>query len=189
MAFLVFTRTDVAAYNFGGDIIAFFLGPATVALAVPLYKHRHTLAQHALQIAVTIFAGCIAGIASAALVAIAFHASRIVVLSVLSKCATTPITIEITKALAGLPALAAAVTVCSGLLGAVVGPPLLHAIGIHRNSAIGLAIGTSSHGIGTSSVIRHSELQGTYSGLAMALNGILTAALLTPLAPMIQRLF
>jgi predicted murein hydrolase (TIGR00659 family) len=188
MSLLLVTHIAPADYKIGGDIIAFFLGPATVALAVPLYKHRLTLARHALQIAVAIVAGCVTGILSAGAVAVAFHATRDVLLSILSKSATTPISIEITRALGGKPELAAAITVCTGLFGAVAGPPLLHALGFRKHSSIGLAVGTCSHGIGTSSVLRHSELQGTYAGLAMALNGILTAAILTPAAPLIQRL-
>jgi predicted murein hydrolase (TIGR00659 family) len=179
---------NVDDYKVGGDVITFFLGPATVALAVPLYKHRLTLRRHALQIAVSIVVGGITGILSAAAIAIAFHASHEILRSVLSKSATTPISVEITKALGGHREIAAALTVCSGLVGAVLGPPLLRLLRLRKNSAIGLAIGTSSHGIGTSSVLRHSELQGTYAALALALNGILTATLLTPLAPFIQRL-
>ena len=187
MGLLLLTHVAPADYKIGGDFIAFFLGPATVALAVPLYKHAATLRRHAAQIFFTILAGSVTGFLSAGAVALSFHAAREVVLSVLTKSVTAPISIEITRALHGKPELAAAITVCTGLFGAVVGPPLLHALRFRKHSAIGLAVGVASHGIGTSSVLRHSELQGTYAGLAMALNGILTAAILTPAAPLIQR--
>jgi predicted murein hydrolase (TIGR00659 family) len=178
----------VEDYRRGGDLIVFFLGPSTVALAVPLYKHRRTLGRHAAQIGVSIVAGGLVGIISAAAIAIALHATKAIVLSVMSKSVTTPIAVEITSALGGKPELTAAIVVCAGLLGAVVGVPVLKAIGLKNNAAIGLGMGTASHGIGTSSVLRTSELQGTYAGLAMALNGIFTATLLTPLAPWIARL-
>ena len=110
------------------------------------------------------------------------------IFSVMSKSVTTPIAVEITRALGGRPEITAALTVCSGLLGAVVGVPLLRTLGMKKASAVGLAIGTSSHGIGTSSLLRGPELPATYSALALALNGIFIAAVLTPLAPTIARL-
>jgi predicted murein hydrolase (TIGR00659 family) len=178
----------VEDYRRGGEVITFFLGPATVALAVPLYRHRRTLARHAMRIAVAVVVGGLVGILSAVAVALAFRAGQEIVLSVMSKSVTTPIAVEITRALGGKMELAAAIVVCSGLLGAVVGVPLLRAIGIRGDAAIGLGMGTAAHGIGTSSVLRSSELQGTYAALAMALNGIFTAAMLTPAAPWIARL-
>jgi len=188
MGFLLATRVPIEDYQVGGKFIEFFLGPAIVALAVPLYKHAATLRRHAVQIFLTVFSGGIIGILSAAAIAVMFRATRDVVISALAKCSSTPIAIEITRELQGNANLAAIIAVLSGLTGAVLGPPMLRVLRIRKHSAIGLAVGVASHGIGTSSVLRHSELQGTYAGLAMALNGILTAALLTPAAPLIQRL-
>ncbi|MCL2646931.1 MAG: LrgB family protein [Phycisphaerales bacterium] len=188
MAFLLVARVPIDDYQTGGKFLEFFLGPATVALAVPLYRHAAVLRRHAVQIALTILTGSLIGIFSAAVIALLFHATRDVILSVLAKCCTTPIAIEVTRELHGNESLAASIVVLSGLTGALLGPPLLRLLHIRKHSAIGLAIGAASHGIGTSSLLRHNELQGTYAGLAMALNGILTAALLTPAAHLIQKL-
>jgi len=188
MSFLLATKIPVPDYQIGGELIQVFLGPAIVALAVPLYKHTGTLCRHASQIFVTILAGSLIGILSAAAVAALFGATSDIILASLAKCSSTPIAIEITRELQGHESLAATIAVLSGLTGAVLGPPMLRLLRFRKHAAIGLAIGTASHGIGTSSVMRHSELQGTYAGLAMALNGILTAAILTPAAPLIQKL-
>lgn len=188
MTFLVVAKVPLDDYQVGGRMISTLLGPATVALAVPLYKHRAALRQHAIGICVTVGIGCIVGILTAFACAWALGGSPVVLISVLPKSATTPISMEISRALAGSPELTAAVTLCSGLVGAVVGIPLLTACNLIRPSNGGLAMGTSSHGIGTASILRRSELHGTYSALGMAMNGLATAIVLTPAAPWIHRL-
>ena len=109
------------------------------------------------------------------------HGSRVLLLSMLPKSVTTPISIELSLQLGGIPALTAVFTVLAGLLGSVVGPQLLRLAGVRGDIAIGLAMGTSSHGIGTARIIRDSEFQGGASGLAMALAGIITSLLIIPI--------
>jgi predicted murein hydrolase (TIGR00659 family) len=188
VALLLGLRVPLPDYRIGADLLTLFLGPATVALAVPLYKHAPAIRECAGAIAIALAAGCFTGILSALGCALALRASRTITLSVISKSATTPITMEIARALGGSPEIAATVAVLSGLTGALLAPAVLRACGVKSRFAMGLALGVSSHGIGTASALGRSELEGTYSGLAMALNGILTAAILTPLAPIIQRL-
>lgn len=181
-------RVPLPDYRIGADLLTLLLGPATVALAVPLYKHASAILRSAAAIGASLAAGCATGILSALAFALALHASRTVTLSVLSKSATTPISTEITRLLGGSPEIAATVTVLSGLAGALLAPTFLRACGLKSYFSVGLALGVSSHGIGTASALGRSELEGTYAGLAMALNGILTAVILSPLAPVIQRL-
>jgi putative effector of murein hydrolase len=188
MVLLTVTKIPLADYRAGGQMITIFLGPATVALAVPLYKHRAALRRHAIGIAITVCAGCLIGIASAFACAWLLGGSTLAVISVLPKSVTTPISMEVSRALAGSPELTAAITLGSGLVGAVIGIPLLRATRLLKPSAGGLAMGISSHGVGTASILPISELHGTYAALGMALNGLLTATILTPLAPWIHRL-
>ena len=177
---LLFAGIPYESYKHGGDLIVFFLGPATVALGVPLYKQARKIRGHVMALVTGIAVGSAAGMASAALFVWLFHGSRIVLLSMLPKSVTTPISMALAEQLHGDPPLTAAFTVVAGLIGSVIGPRLLRLAGIRHDLAIGAAIGTSSHGIGTARVIRESELQGGVSGLAMALAGIFTSLMTIP---------
>jgi putative effector of murein hydrolase len=96
------------------------------------------------------------------------------------KSVTTPISVELSKLLGGTPELSAVFTVLAGLIGSVVGPAILKLFGVRRDIPIGIAMGTSAHGIGTARVVQESELQGGASGFAMALAGIVTSLLSIP---------
>ncbi len=174
---LLVARIPYESYNAGGGLVAFFLQPATVALGVPLYKQAGRIRGRVAAIVIAIAAGSVAGMASAALLVWAFGGSRPLVLSMIPKSVTTPISMEVSRAIGGEPSLTAVFTVLAGLVGSVVGPAVLRRLGVRDDLAIGAAMGTSSHGIGTARVIRESELQGGVSGLAMALAGIFTSLL------------
>lgn len=169
------------SYKVGGDIIVLFLGPATVALGVPLYKQAMVIGKNIKAIVVGVVAGSITGFASAALFVTLTHGTRQIMLSMLPKSATTPIAFEIVRQLGGYPELGAVFTAITGLIGSMFGPELLHLCGVRRNVAVGTAVGTAAHGIGTARSLRESELQGSVSGLAMGLNGIITSVLAIPL--------
>ena len=167
-------------YKEASIALKFMLGPATVALAVPLYRR---LGEIRAQLAAVVGAVAIGGTVSVVVswaVTSAFGGTREIQLAMLSRSVTTPISIGIARQLGAPEELAATFTVLSGLLGAVVGPAFLRAIGIRHDLPTGLAIGTAAHGIGTSSVIRQSQAQGAAAGLAMALNGIFTSLLMIP---------
>jgi len=168
-------------YKVGGDLIAFFLGPATVALGVPLYKQRKFLQKYFAAILSGVTIGSISGIASAGLLVWLMGGTRELMLTMMPKSVTSPISIEIVRQAGGIPELGAVLTVLTGLLGSMVGPALLRLLRISGDMPIGVAIGTSSHGIGTARIIRDSELQGSVSGVAMALAGIVTSLLFIPL--------
>ncbi|HWE94568.1 MAG TPA: LrgB family protein [Tepidisphaeraceae bacterium] len=187
IAMLLLARIPYASYKHGGDLITFFLGPATVALGVPLYKQSQKIRGHVIALLTAILAGSVSGILSAALFVRAFHGSRSLLLSMIPKSVTTPISMEISRLIGGEPDLTAVFTVIAGLIGSVIGPRLLRRLGVRNDLAIGAAMGTSSHGIGTARVIRESELQGGVAGLAMAMAGIFTSLLAIPLYWWVRR--
>ncbi|WP_020614854.1 LrgB family protein [Paenibacillus daejeonensis] len=160
-------------YMAGGEWITFLLGPATVALAVPLHKHWELIRNQLLPITTGITVGVAVGFASNAFLIRAFGGSDELLFTVLPKSATAPISIEIVARLGGIPELGAVLTVLTGLFGSMVGTWCLRKIGVHTDLAIGIAMGTAAHGIGTAKVLRDSERQGAYSSLAMGLTGIL----------------
>jgi predicted murein hydrolase (TIGR00659 family) len=179
---LVAAHIPYADYKIGGDWITFFLGPATVALAVPLYKHAREIREHLPALLTAVAIGSLLGIASAGLLVWLLHGSREVIISMLPKSVTAPISMAVSAELHGLPPLTAVFTVLAGLLGSMLGPAVLRRLGVHHDLAIGAAMGTSSHGIGTARLVRENELQGGVSALAMASAGIFTSLLAIPLA-------
>lgn len=182
IALLLLGRIPYDHYRVGGDLVSFFLGPATVALGVPLYKRAREIRRHMAAVVVAVTAGSLAGMLSAALLVAAARGSRAVMLSMIPKGVTTPISIELSRLLGGVPELTAVLTVLAGLVGSVVGPYVLRRAGVRSDMAVGLAIGTSSHGIGTARLVRdHTELAAAVSGLALALAGIVTSLLTIPL--------
>lgn len=168
---------DYETYNRGGRLISFFLGPAVVALGVPLYLQLATILRRRRAILFAIVAGSVVGILSGALMAAWLGASPEVILSLAPRSVTTPIAIGIAERLGGLPPLSAALVIASGVLGAVIGPALLHAVGIRDRTAVGLALGAAAHGIGTARAVEEGDVEGASSGLAIGLMGVATAVL------------
>jgi predicted murein hydrolase (TIGR00659 family) len=181
IALLLLARVPYEKYRVGGDLVSFFLGPATIALGVPFYKQSQKIRPHAGAVVVAVAIGSACGIASAAAFVWALGGAGSVLRSMLPKSVTTPIAIELSRQLGGTPELTAVFTVLAGLTGSVVGPWLLRRAGVRNDLAVGLAMGTSSHGIGTARVVRESDLQGGASGFAMALAGIVTSLMTVPL--------
>jgi putative effector of murein hydrolase len=178
---LAAARVPIEDYRKGADLLTLLLGPATVALAVPLYKRLTHLKANAAPILTAVALGGIVSIASAWGTAWLLQGTRDVQRAMIPRSVTTPVSVAIAAELHAPVELAATFTVVSGLLGAVLGPALLRACRIRNDFALGMGIGTAAHGIGTSSVIRRSEAQGAAAGLAMALNAIFTSVLMMPL--------
>lgn len=183
--FLFYFRIDFETYNVGGDYISFFLGPSTVVLAVPLYKKIQLLKSDALPIIAGISAGCIAGISSILVLSILFGLDKVITSSLIPKSVTTPIGIEISKQIGGLPAITVAAIVVTGIIGAVLGPFICRSLRIKDSVAVGIAIGTASHALGTTRAIELGETEGAMSGLAIGIAGIITVFL----APLMIYLF
>jgi len=167
-----------ADYAVGGRYILFLLGPSVVALAVPLYSRRQEVAARKKPILLGVLAGGIASVTSASGLAWLLGGSREVVLSLAPKSVTTPIAISIIDKIGGIAPLTAALVVLTGCLGAVCGPEFCRLIGLRSPAAIGLAVGTAAHGIGTARMFEVDRLGGAVAGLAIGLNGMFTAFLL-----------
>ena len=169
-----------AEYNNGGRMILFLLGPAVVALAVPLYQRREQILKRKLPILLGVVAGAVSSIISASGIAWLLGGSHEVVLSLVAKSVTTPIAIGITEKIGGIVPLTAGLVVMTGCLGAICGPEFCRLIGLRSEAATGLAVGTAAHGIGTARMLGEDQFSGAIAGLAIGLNGLATA-LIVPL--------
>jgi predicted murein hydrolase (TIGR00659 family) len=175
---LLVTGIDYADYLRGAQYVSFLLGPATVALALPLHRQFRHIRRSALPILVCLVSGAVSAIVVAMVVTKALGGSDQLALTMAPKSATTPIAIALAQSSGGLPALAAVLTVLTGVLGAVAAPRVLSLLRIFDPRVRGFAIGMSSHGIGTSRAFHEAPLTGAFSGLAMALNALATAIIL-----------
>lgn len=180
IAMFVLLDIPYESYRQGGDLITFMLGPATVALGIPLYKQASRIRKRMAAILGGITVGSLSAIISSAVLVWLLGGTKELMLTMIPKSVTTPISVEIVRQLGGEPELAAVLTVLTGLLGSMVGPQLLRIVGIRDDIPLGVAIGTSSHGIGTARVLRESELAGGVSGFSMAVAGIVTSICMIP---------
>ena len=171
---------DYETYKEGGDYIEFWLKPAVVALGVPLYRQLENIKKQILPLILAELAGCVTGIVSVVVIAELLGATQEVVLSLAPKAVTTPIAMEISSAVGGLPPLTAAVVVCTGIFGGMAGFHMVKISRIKSPIATGLSIGTAAHAVGTAAVMERGERYGAFSSLGLILNGLLTA-LLSPL--------
>ena len=177
--FLKLTGVSYETYNEGGHLIEFWLKPAVVALGVPLYLQLETIKKQLLPILLSQLAGCVVGVASVVLIAKWMGAPNDIIYSLAPKSVTTPIAMEVAQSLGGIPSLTAAVVVCVGLLGGMLGFKAMHLTHLGRPMAQGLSMGTAAHAVGTSAAMEVSRKYGAFASLGLTLNGILTA-LLTP---------
>lgn len=182
---LTLSGTNYETYFEGAQFVHFLLGPATVALAIPLYRQFDRVRRSALALITSLLCGSLTAIGTATGLGWLLGASRETLMSLAPKSATAPVAMGITEQLGGLPSLTAVLVILTGILGAALGPPLLNLIGVKDWRARGLALGTASHGIGTARALQVNELAGAFSGLAMGLNALATAILL----PILWRLF
>ena len=176
-------------YAAGAEFINFLLGPATIALALPLYKNRKVIAQQALPILGGVTIACLVAIVVVYFCAKGLGASEKVLLSLIPKSVTTPIAIDVSKTIGGIPALTTAAVIFTGMLGATFNHKLLKLFGIKNDIAAGLAIGASSHGLGTSACAGVSPIQLAIGGVAIALTGIATSILAPLLLPLLKNIW
>lgn len=169
-------------YRSATELVAFWLGPATVALAVPLHRQADRLRGFVVPLLVAVVVGAAVSIASAVLLARWLGAGERIQESVAAKAATTPVAIALTETLGGIPALAAVFAILVGILGAVAGPAVLGVLRLRDRRARGLALGAVSHGIGASRMLREDETEGAMAGLSMGLTALAISLLLPVLA-------
>ncbi|WP_281887196.1 LrgB family protein [Paenibacillus sp. YYML68] len=178
---LLLLNVPYASYRQGTEALVFILGPATVALGVPLYKNARSIGRHALPIAAGITVGSISALLLSAALVWSLGGSVQLMLSMMPKSVTTPVAVEISRQAGGIPELTTVLTVLTGLMGSMFGPALLKLAGVRDDISLGTAMGTGSHGIGTARMLRDSELAGSVSGFAMGAAAILTSVLFVPL--------
>ena len=174
--FLKMAHISYETYNKGGYLIEFWLKPAVVALGVPLYLQLEAIKKQLVPILLSQLAGCIIGVVSVVVIAKLMGAPQEIIYSLAPKSVTTPIAMEVADTLGGIPA---AVVVCVGLLGSIIGIKTLKLTRIKSPIAQGLSLGAAAHAVGTSTAMDISSKYGAYASLGLTLNGIFTA-LLTP---------
>jgi predicted murein hydrolase (TIGR00659 family) len=179
-AVLIATGTPYETYFQGAQFVHFLLGPATVAIAVPLVRHRTLVLANILPMAAALLAGAVTAVVSVVGVAAAFGVPREILVSLAPKSVTAGIAMAISENLGGRPALTAVLVIATGVMGAVIVTPLMNALKIRDYAARGFAVGLTSHGIGTARAFAVDEIAGTFAGIAMGLNGVATS-LVVPL--------
>jgi len=179
ISFLSVFKIDYSSFHEGSKFIEFFLKPAVVALGVPLYQQLEKIKKQAIPILVSQLVGCVVGIVSVVLIAKAMGAPKEIIYSLAPKSVTTPIAIEVSKTIGGIPPLTASVVIVVGIFGAIFGYAIMKWTRVKNPVAQGLSMGTAAHAIGTSRSMEISPKFGAMSSIGLIVNGIFTA-ILTP---------
>jgi predicted murein hydrolase (TIGR00659 family) len=180
---LVASGTSFQAYFAGAQFVHFLLGPATVALAVPLVRYLPQVRRMVVPMLAALVIGSLTAIVSAVVLAEVFGLDRTAVLALAPKSSTAAIAMGIAEKIGGDPALTAVLVILTGVTGAMVVTPLMNALGLKNYAARGFAAGLASHGIGTARAFQVDPLAGTFAGIALGLNGLLTAVLVPLVLP------
>lgn len=186
--FLTLTATRYETYFAGAQFVHFLLGPATVALAIPLYTQFKRIRTMLLPVIAGLLAGSLTAVLSAVLIGRWFGASLPTQLSLAPKSVTTPIAMAIAERIGGIPSLTAVLVIITGVLGAVGARTIFDAMKVRDPAIRGFAIGVASHGIGTARAFQVNEQSGAFAALAMGMNGALTAVLVPMLASWLVKL-
>lgn len=176
---VLLTRTPYPVYAQNTAILTFLLGPATVGLAVPLWRSRALIRRAAGPLLLALFAGSLTSIVSVTGIVWAFGGTAQIIATVAPRSVTTPVAMALASQLGGIPALAAVVVLIAGVFGAMIATPLLTLLRIQDFRVRGFATGVAAHGVGMARAFQVSELGGTFAGVGMALNAAMTALLLT----------
>ena len=179
---------EYESFQKGSHLIHFMLGPSVVALGFVLYDQVRYLKGNVISILTSVFVGAIVGIVSVIVIGDLMGADQALIASLQPKSVTTPIAMGIAEKAGGIPSLTAVIVVAVGIFGSIVGPFVMKVLGIDSRIAKGLALGASSHGLGTSVAIQIGAIEGALSGLAIGLMGIMTA-ILVPVISFIISLF
>jgi|TARA_B110000503_G_scaffold38150_2_gene62594 predicted murein hydrolase (TIGR00659 family) len=172
---LQLTGTSYATYFAGAQFVHFMLGPATVALAIPLYANLNHIKKAALPMIAALVAGSLAAMLSAVGIGVALGLDADILLALIPKSATAPVALGVSEAIGGSPSLTAVFVITTGITGAIIATPLLNLLRITDWRARGFAVGVASHGIGTARAFQVNETAGAFSGVGMGLNALLTA--------------
>lgn len=179
-AVLLTFNVQYERYFEGAKFIHFLLGPATVSLAIPIYRKWDLITANAISILSTVLLGSLFAIIITYMLAQFFMLDREILLSLLPRSVTAPIAMGISELIGGIPSLTAIITIITGIIGAAFGTFTLDLLRVKKMSARGFAIGLASHGIGTARAMSRDETAGVFAAAAMGLSGIVTA-LIVPL--------
>ena len=172
---------DYRTYFDGAQFVHFLLGPATVALAVPLYNQFQEVRRSALALVVALLVGSAASALSAVALVWVFGGSAATILSMAPKSVTSPIAMGVSEQIGGLPSLTAVFVIITGIVAASLGTWVLNLVRVKDWRARGFGMGVAAHGIGTARALQVNEMAGAFAGLGMGLNGLATALLLPTL--------
>lgn len=186
-ALLWITGTPYATYFEGAQFVHFLLGPATVALAAPLFEQLARLKRLWLPMLGALVVGTLAATVTAIGVGWALGATKVSMASLAPKSVTAPVAMGISEQIGGLPTLTAVLVVCTGILGAASARYLFDALRIHDPTVRGFALGTAAHGIGTARAFQVSDEMGAFAGLAMGLCALFSAVALPLVAGWLLR--
>lgn len=177
IAFLAAFDIDYDSYNQGGKYISYFLTPATVCLAIPLYQQLDLLKKNFKAIMLGILAGVLTSLEGILILSVIFSLSHEIFVTLLPKSITTAIGIAVSEELGGIKTITVAAIVLTGITGNVIGEGVCRLFKIKNPISVGLSLGTASHAIGTTKALELGEVQGAMSSLSIAISGLLTVVL------------
>ncbi|QRZ13147.1 LrgB family protein [Paracoccus methylovorus] len=175
------TETSYQTYFEGAQFVHFMLGPATVALGMPLYDNLRRVRRAVVPLAAALLAGSFTAVVTALAIGKAFGLSNVMLASLAPKSTTAPVAIGIAEGLGGEPTITAVLVLLTGVFGAIIATPLLNLLKIRDWRARGFSLGVAAHGIGTARAFQVNETAGAFAGIGMGLNAVLTA-IIAPLA-------
>lgn len=183
--FLWYTQTEYGTYFEGAQFIHFLLGPATVALALPLVDNLETIRRSVIPIVLALGAGSVVAVCSAILLAKAFGLPTELILSLSPKSTTAPVALGVSEAIGGSPSLTAVLVILTGVIGAILVTPMMNLLRVRDWRARGFAVGVAAHGIGTARAFQVNETAGAYAGIGMALNALITSLIVPLIVPLL----
>ena len=176
-----------ASYNNGGKWLTMLLQPAIVAFALPLHKHYEILKKYFVEIVLSVLAGTFSAFLSSVLLGLSANFHRQIIASLAPRSVTTPIAIDVSNNLGGIPSLTAGFVIITGLIGLLIGPLMIRLLNLRSPIAKGVLLGTSAHGCGTSIALTLGSLEGTIASLAMIFAGLATIFLAPIVFPLLLK--
>lgn len=183
---LMWAQIPYETYQAGGKWLSTMLQPATVAFAVPLYKYYNVLKKHAVEILISVLTGSVVAMFSSAFLAEWLHLDNDLITSLIPRSITTPIAMNVSQVIGGVPNITAVFVIITGLLGTMLGPLVVKLFRIENEVARGVLFGTSAHGTGTSKAFELSTLTGTISSISMILAALFTLGVAPMLISLLQ---
>ncbi|GJM75040.1 hypothetical protein HMSSN036_72560 [Paenibacillus macerans] len=183
---LMWAQIPYETYQAGGKWLSTMLQPATVAFAVPLYKYYNVLKKHAVEILISVLTGSVVAMFSSAFLAEWLHLDNDLITSLIPRSITTPIAMNVSQVIGGVPNITAVFVIITGLLGTMLGPLVVKLFRIENEVARGVLFGTSAHGTGTSKAFELSSLTGTISSISMILAALFTLGAAPMLISLLQ---